>query len=38
MSYLRVKQNQIAAAVSLVIKYLLHGQQESINLLIVYGK
>ena len=38
MSYLGVKQIHIAAAVSLVIRHLLHQQQESLDSLIVYEK
>ena len=38
MSYLGVNQNQIAAAVFLVIRHLLHQQQESMDSLIVNGK
>ena len=38
MSNLGVKQIQIAATVSLVMKHLLHQQQDSIDSLIVYEK
>ena len=38
MSYLGVKQIQIAAALSLVIRHPLHQQQKSLGLLIVYDK
>ena len=36
MSNFGVKHIQVAAAVSLFIRHLLHQQQESIDLLIVY--
>ena len=38
MSYLGVKLIQIAASVSLVIRHLLHKQQESIDSFIVNEK
>ena len=38
MSYFGVKQIQISAAVFLAIRHLLHQQQESDDLLIVFGK
>ena len=38
MSYLGVKQIQIAAALSLVIRHLLYQQQEFMESLIVYDK
>ena len=38
MSYLGVNQNQIATAVLLVIRHLLHQQQESMDPLIINRK